>query len=99
MERASDILQSLSRKPVGRETRSDGFVEAIADAVADRLQHIQYRTKRLFSLEEAAEYLGLSEDAVRDLVNQGKLKPVRPTRKLQFDICDLDEFIKGLKKD
>ena len=53
--------------------------------------------KRLFDIEHAAEYLSLSEDALRDLVAQGKLHSVRPTRKLQFDRRDLDQFIDELK--
>jgi excisionase family DNA binding protein len=85
-----------------QETKSsraagDFFVEAIAEAVASRLKgaHI---TRRLLSLEQAAEYLGLSEDAVRDLVGNGKLRPARPTRKLQFDVFDLDKLIEESKR-
>lgn len=75
----------------------DTFVEAIADAVAERLTKIQGRKKRLLDLEPAADYLSLSEDAMRDLMAQGKLKPVRPTRKVQFDVLDLDQFVEDLK--
>lgn len=75
----------------------DFFVDAIADAVALRLGAMHARRKRIFDIEEASEYLSLSEDALRDLVSSGKLKPVRPTRKLQFDILDLDRFIDSLK--
>jgi excisionase family DNA binding protein len=79
------------------ESGKDWFVERIADAVAERLTKVQSRRKRLYNLEEAAEYLGLSDDAVRDLVALGKLKSVRPTRKLQFDLHDLDQLIEDLK--
>jgi len=79
-------------------TDGDFFVDRIADAVAERLNTMHGRKKRLFSLEEAAEYLGLSEEAVRDLKALNRLRTVRPTRKVQFDIHDLDEFIDGLKK-
>lgn len=75
----------------------DALIDAIADAVAARLAKMHGTRKRLYSCEESAEYLGLSEDAIRDLVNAGKLKPVRPTRKVQFDIFDLDAYIDGLK--
>lgn len=51
----------------------------------------------MYSLDEAAEYLGLSADSLRELVQQQKLKSVRPTKRLQFDIDDLDAFIDGLK--
>ncbi|MBV8553370.1 MAG: helix-turn-helix domain-containing protein [Acidobacteriaceae bacterium] len=75
----------------------DILFDGIADAVAERLLKMQFRPNRLLTAEEAAQYLGLSEDAIRDLVNQGRLIPVRPTRKLQFDIRDLDAFIDSLK--
>lgn len=76
----------------------DSFVEAIASAVAARLATVQGRKRRLLDLDAAAEYLSLSDDAMRDLVARGKIKPVRPTRKVQFDILDLDQFIEDLKK-
>jgi excisionase family DNA binding protein len=76
----------------------DTFVDAIADAVAARLTTMQGRKQRLLDLDAAAEYLSLSDDAMRDLVAQGKIKPVRPTRKVQFDVLDLDQFIEDLKK-
>lgn len=74
----------------------DQFVDTLADAIADRLTKIHGRRKRLYDLDEAAVYLGLSEDAVRDLVSQGKLKAVRPTRKLQFDVLELDRLVDSL---
>lgn len=77
--------------------QGDSFVAAIASAVADRLTTMQGRKRRLLDLDAAADYLSLSDDAVRDLVAQGKIKPVRPTRKVQFDILDLDQFIDNLK--
>jgi len=79
------------------EAPRDFFVEKIADAVAERLTTMHGRRKRVFDLEDAAEYLSLSTDAVHDLVNAGKLKAVRPTRKLQFDIYDLDAMVERLR--
>jgi excisionase family DNA binding protein len=75
----------------------DFFVEKIADAVAERLARMHGRRVRILDLEAAAEYLSLSEDAVKDLVGAGKLSVVRPTRKIQFDVYDLDELIESLK--
>jgi excisionase family DNA binding protein len=77
----------------------DAMIEAIADAVAERLDKMNCRRKRLVGIEAAAEYLDLSEDAVRDLIAAKKLHPLRPTRKIQFDLKDLDEFIDGLKRE
>jgi hypothetical protein len=81
-----------------RRQMADTFLEMFADAVAERLLHMETTRQRLRSLEETAFYMGLSEDAVRDLWTQGKLKPVRPTRKVQFDIRDIDKLIDDLKK-
>lgn len=83
------------KKPMGHEHGGDYFVEAIADAVADRLCNMHGRRKRLFDIDEAAIYLSMSEEAIRDLVASGKLPSKRPTRKIQFDIEDLDRFVKA----
>lgn len=87
-------MSDIERKPPGRET-GDFVVDRIADAVADRLRTMQGRSKRLYDIDEAAKYLSLSEESVRDLVGAGKLASKRPTRKLQFDIEDLDRFVKA----
>ncbi len=51
--------------------------------------------KRLYTLKEAAEYLGRSEWAMRELIWAAKLPVVRPGggRKIFLDIEDLDRFI------
>jgi excisionase family DNA binding protein len=51
--------------------------------------------KRLFTLKEAAEYLGRSEWGMRELIWAGKLPVVRTEggRKIFLDIEDLNEFI------
>jgi excisionase family DNA binding protein len=49
--------------------------------------------RRLLSLPEAAEYLGLSPWTVRELAGKGRLPCVRITRKLLFDLRDLDALI------
>jgi excisionase family DNA binding protein len=51
--------------------------------------------KRLYTLKEAAEYLGRSEWGMRELVWSGKIPVVRVEggRKIFLDIRDLDEFI------
>ena len=52
---------------------------------------------RLLSLPEAAEYLALSPWTVRDLAGKGRLPVVRITRKLLFDLKDLDALIDSEK--
>jgi excisionase family DNA binding protein len=55
--------------------------------------------KRLFSLKEAAEYLGRSEWGMRELAWAGRIPVVKPEggRKIFFDILDLMEFIEKNK--
>lgn len=52
-------------------------------------------TKRLYTLKEAAIYLGRSEWGMRELAWSGKIPVVREEggRKIYFDIGDLIEFI------
>lgn len=51
--------------------------------------------KRLYSLKEAAEYLGRSEWGMRELIWAGKIPIVREEggRKIFLDVDDLDGFI------
>lgn len=51
--------------------------------------------KRLFTLKEAARYLGRSEWGMRELLWAGKIPVVRQdgARKIFLDIQDLDDFI------
>jgi excisionase family DNA binding protein len=51
--------------------------------------------KRLFTLKEAAQYLGRSEWGMRELIWSGKIPVVRTegSRKIFLDIQDLDDFV------
>jgi excisionase family DNA binding protein len=51
--------------------------------------------KRLYTLKEAAEYLGRSDWSMRELIWGGKIPVVRGdgARKIFLDIKDLDEYI------
>ncbi len=52
-------------------------------------------TKRLFTLKEAAQYLGRSEWSMRELIWSGAIPVVRPEggRKIFIDVEDLNDFI------
>jgi len=50
-------------------------------------------TKRLFTVPEAAEYLGRSENAVKLLIYRGKLPVTRIDSKSQIDRKALDKLI------
>jgi excisionase family DNA binding protein len=52
-------------------------------------------SKRLYTLKEAAEYLGRSEWSMRELIWAGSIPVVRTEggRKIFLDIEDLNDFI------
>jgi len=49
--------------------------------------------KRLFSIGDAAEYLGMSKNTVRKLSDLGELSAKRVNRHRMFTIEDLDMFV------
>ena len=53
--------------------------------------------KRLYSVTEAAEYLGRSVWSVRELIWGGKLPCVKVGRRIHLDIVDLDRWIEQNK--
>ncbi|MCW5799762.1 MAG: helix-turn-helix domain-containing protein [Nitrospira sp.] len=55
--------------------------------------------KRLYSVREAARYLGVSQWAVRHLNWSSKLPCVRQGRRVLFDIYDMDRFIENNKQE
>jgi len=54
--------------------------------------------KRLYSIPEAAHYLGRSPWSVRRLVWSGELPEVRAGRRVHLDIKDMDAFIEKNKQ-
>jgi hypothetical protein len=55
--------------------------------------------KRLFTLKEAAEYLGRSEWGMRDLIWKGTIPVVKETdgRKIFIDVLDLESYVNNNK--
>ena len=53
--------------------------------------------KRLYAIHEAAEYLGRTPWAVREMIWKGKLPAVRDGRRILLDINDLDQWIEANK--
>ena len=49
--------------------------------------------KRLFSIPEAAIYLGRSDWSIRRLIWNGDLPQVRAGGRVHVDVRDMDEFI------
>ena len=50
-------------------------------------------TKRLYTINEAAIYLGRTEWSIRELIWKGELPAVKVGRRIHLDIYDLDGFI------
>lgn len=54
-------------------------------------------TKRLYTIEEAAVYIGRTKQAVRELIYDGKIPIVHPDRRMHLDKHDLDKWIEKNK--
>lgn len=50
--------------------------------------------KRLYTLKETADSLGMSKWSVRQLVQRGLLKPNRTLHKFLFASAELDRFVR-----
>lgn len=57
----------------------------------------QDTSKRLYNINEAAQYLGRSVWALREMYYKGKIPCVRDGRRMLFDITDLDAWIESNK--
>ena len=81
---------------------TDQFVDAIAEAVARRLEgkieHQSTPGRRLLTVDEAGEYLGYTPAAVRHMVAKGQLPCVHIGRSIRFDVRDLDSWIDENKR-
>ena len=87
----------MSRIPPDSRETVDLFLTAIADAIADRLEHRQEARRRVLDMDQAVEYLGTSEDTIYLLIAEKKLTPVRLDRRTRFDIRELDRLIENSK--
>lgn len=70
----------------------DLLVEAIADAVARKLERMAGMKNRLMDIHAAAEYLGLTEPALRQKAGV-EIACIRSDGRLRFDRRDLDRWI------
>jgi excisionase family DNA binding protein len=75
----------------------DQYLDELAQRIERRLdlhrKPLQSPAKRLFTVPEAAEYLGRSENAVKILIHRGKLPVTRIDSKSQVDRKALDKLI------
>ena len=70
--------------------------EAIAEAVAIKLERLASASPRLLEIEEAAKYLGMTPHALRHKAGV-EIPVVRIDNKLRFDRRDLDRYIDRAK--
>ena len=73
-------------------TAGDFLIEAIAHAVALKLERMAGLQQRLMDLHDGAKYLGMTEDALRHKAGVD-IPCVRIDGKLRFDRRDLDRYI------
>lgn len=70
-------------------------LEALAEAVAQRLLAAQAPATPWLDVPRAAAYLVCSKQRVYDLVSEGVLHPARDGRRLLFDRQALDEYLRA----
>jgi excisionase family DNA binding protein len=70
------------------------LAEEIARAVVAMLQDAGPVQRRLFTLREACEYTGLTDDAIRHKAAAGEIPVTRVDRYLRFDKLELDRWIR-----
>ena len=85
------------------QTNTSDFINlpVFAKAVADHLKESfanGITAKRVFNLEEAAEYCGLTRDSFKKKVVRDRLRKVRLDKCWRFDKADLDEWIDSHKE-
>lgn len=54
--------------------------------------------KRLYSIQEAAHYLGRTPWGIRELIYAGRLPAVKAGRRVHVDINDLERFVECNKE-
>ena len=73
-------------------------LDVLADKIAERMGGARQRLKRLFTRQEAAEYLGRSVRGLDGLVAKGAVASVRGDSRPMFDVQDLDAWIENNKE-
>ena len=77
------------------ETTGNAGLDALADAIADRvLARIRQTDQpRLLSVTEAASYIGRTPKALRHMIASGAVPAVREGSRVHLDRADLDAWI------
>jgi excisionase family DNA binding protein len=74
-------------------------IEILAHAVANKIKLETAISKRVFNLDEAAAYCGLTRDSFKKKVLRDRIQKVRLDKCWRFDKADLDAWIDGHKDD
>jgi excisionase family DNA binding protein len=72
-------------------------IEILAQAVASKIKLETSVSKRVFNLDEAAAYCGLTRDSFKKKVVRDQIQKVRLDKCWRFDKADLDAWIHGHK--
>lgn len=75
------------------------FAKAVANELRGTMQSEAPSLKRVFDLDEAATYCGLTRDSFKKKVVRDKLRKVKLDRCWRFDKADLDEWIDRHKEE
>ena len=76
----------------------DHILEVLAAKVTNRIQSQSHQIlPRLLTLNQAAEYLGRTHEAMQHLASSGKIPTVRTDRRVFVDRMDLDRWIEHHK--
>lgn len=83
--------------------RIDDLIDLLAERLAQRVEaRLSEPTAglspRLLPVDQAASYLGRTEDSIRHLIACGKLPVVRADKRIFLDIHDLDRWIQDNKQ-
>jgi excisionase family DNA binding protein len=73
-------------------------IDVLAEAVAKKIKIEGPGLKRVFGLDEAAAYCGLTRDSFKKKVVRDRLRKVRLDRNWRFDKSDLDQWIDAHKE-
>ena len=71
------------------------ITEAVADALKAQTPAV---APRLFTVEQAAQYLGRTEGAMRQLKRSGRIPVVQLDGRVFFDRADLDRVVDEAKR-
>ena len=91
-------LQSGQPEKSEHVSAGDAMIDAIADAVAAKLERLAGTSQRLMGVEEAAKYLGMTPNALRHKAAVD-IPCVRIDTKLRFDRRDIDRYIDRAKRE